>query len=215
MKFKLAPLASDVTGRAGGIVLHHNKGNIAARRFKPPRNTLTVARVETRSLFATLQALYAGMPTPLQRLWEEYATERAATPRNLHLSSSLTAMNHQVDADDYVASPWSAPPEANVLLGESPTPNTIRVGSNYPPTPPGFTYEQVIIAAFLNNNPTATADPAAYRWGIAASPLQPSPLELDGLLSGSLYQWMIVTRWLNAEGSRIYSPALRGTQTPT
>lgn len=214
MKFKLAPLASDVTGRSGGIVMHHNKGNLSARRFKNPRNTVTTARTETRSLFATLQALYAGMSPQTALLWQRYGPPPPATPRSAHLSLNIAPLNHQPTFSAWVGSPWPSPPVAPILVSLIGILGGLRFTIDYPTQPEGWTYEGLLVGVFEDSDPRIPLDPTAYAWDERTTGGQPPAFNFTPLTSGQLYQAFLVISAYSPEGIRHYSPATRTEGTP-
>ena len=109
-----APLLSfGGLGQIGkSVVFSVWRGVAYARQYTIPSNPNTTEQQTTRTVFATLQAVWLRLGPFAQAVWTASANGRPFTNRNRHTQVNLPLLRGDADMQDYLGSPGvgGAPP---------------------------------------------------------------------------------------------------------
>lgn len=215
MKVILAPIATRISGRFGGMVASNWKGIDLFRRFKPPAQPRTANQLEIRRIFINLHGLWAQQVTYFRDSWEQWAKGKAFIGRNEFLKRNVDLLQGESTLEKFV---WS-PPDASTI---PPVSATFTAGASLitvaitPPTPPtGWAITRAIAACLKDKDygtvlalgdltPTEGMDETA-----------PYSIVLTPLSGAILYRCGAWLEWEDDAGKKRYSGALTGSATPT
>ncbi len=119
------------------------------RTYVIPANPQSLAQIEVRNIFRSLNALWLRSPTDFRAPWVANATGQPFTDRNVLIRENVPVLQDEVDADNFVFSPGSggAVPPLTVTPTDA-TGQVLRLTASQPSIPVGWTQTEFVGAAF-------------------------------------------------------------------
>jgi len=188
------------------------KGIAYARTRVVPANPKSVAQLEVRGVFSTLNEMWKRMPQLARDPWQNDVVSLPLTARNRHIQENVGVLKDESDMNNLVmsvAQGQAVPPE-----GASFTPGSdqITIAADTPTAPVGYTLTSMIVAVCKDGDPS----PVFTTTTIAEEDdSDPYSVVLDSLAQVA-YQCAIWCKWTRDSDSKVfYSSAARGQATPT
>jgi len=188
------------------------KGIAYARTRVVPANPKSVAQLEVRGIFSTLNEMWKRMPQLARDPWQNDVVSLPLTARNRHIQENVAALKGDANLDDLVmsvAQGQAVPPE-----GEAFTPGvgTITVTADAPTAPVGYTLTSIVAAICKDGDPS----PVLTTTTQADEDLETAYSIEFASLDTVAYQCAAWCKWTRDSDSKVfYSAAVRGQATPT
>jgi hypothetical protein len=186
----VAPLLSFSAGGqvAKSQVYASWKGIPYVRRYTKPANPQSTDQTKTRSVFATLCAVYKNLTSDSAAPWVAFATGKPLTDRNAFIGQNVKLMRAGTDWSAFLGSPSANGGVALASFSATGGAGTISTTVAAPTPPTGWSLTGVIATARINDDPHTTTDDAISTQAATATPWEPA---FTGLAAGTY----IVTAW--------------------
>lgn len=197
------------------IVFAKWRGVPYTRAYVKPANPRSTKQVEVRNIFSMLNEFWKIAPTKMVEAWTASAQGRSFTDRNNFQSKNIQGLYDdpvETDMANFVGSPGAkggVPPTAIVL---TPGSGTINAALTLPQTPTGWTLDEAVGIAFLDQAPSV-----AWTNPIEVGTPDGDNDEIDwtGLDVSSDYVVSIWLKWTKPDGTSAYSVSLTDITTTT
>lgn len=189
-----------------------------ARSFVTPRNPRTTAQTNRRDVFTAISDLWKRLGSVARAPWDASVVGRPLTNRNRIISVNLTAMQGQMDRQNYVGSPGAAggvAPTGVAATGGTGS-GEIDVTITAPAAPTGWTLLSADTFAMQDGDPKLLV-PAPIVEDQDMAPVEDGDtnVTLTGLEAGELHVITSWLRWTKPDGSVAFGASLTTTATAT
>ncbi len=179
-----------------------------ARTRVIPNNPRTLAQVNIRNVFETLNNIWLRAPTLMRAPWTAQALGRPYTDRNHFLGVNVPLLQNDAALTDMLTSPGNGGPPPVTAVLSSGGAGALTSTITPPTTPVGWTLVSAVLTAILQGDP----DPPIIRQPFSAEDLtSPYAPTLAGLATGT-YVAGSHLHWTDPSGVARHSVSLMGTQ---